>query len=97
MKSVITLNLFFSIIFENTQGLQEDREHACDKQCMKKGPEICQSADLSGYIADSPSTCQLFNENVYEHATSQIAASAPGYTSFHLFVSENNYIHYLIF
>ena len=57
---------------------------------MNKGPAVCKAADLSPYQEGLASDCQLFNENAYEHMSSQlpnIRSASSGYTSFHLFVS----------
>jgi len=47
-------------------GTQKERESVCTKECMKDGKDVCRSVHLSPYNAGSTSTCEIFNENLYE-------------------------------
>jgi len=78
-------------------GTQKEREQSCTKQCAKDGKDVCRSVHLSPYQMNSPSTCELFNKDAYEHWSDVITSiniASAGWTTFHLFVS-NSPINYL--
>uniref|UniRef100_A0A7M6DKF6 EGF-like domain-containing protein n=1 Tax=Clytia hemisphaerica TaxID=252671 RepID=A0A7M6DKF6_9CNID len=69
-------------------GSQEERERSCSEACVKEGKDVCRSAHLEAFQSeDTPSTCELFAENVYDHlpsVLSTIRTDSPGWTSFHV-------------
>ena len=71
-------------------GSQEERERSCSEACVKEGKEVCRSAHLETFQSeDTPSTCELFVENVYDHWPSvinTIRTDSTGWTSFHILV-----------
>ncbi|XP_066932388.1 uncharacterized protein [Clytia hemisphaerica] len=69
-------------------GSQEERERSCSEDCVKEGKDVCRSAHLESFQSeDTPSTCELFVENVYDHlpsVLSTIRTDSTGWTSFHV-------------
>ena len=73
-------------------GTQDERERSCSEACIKEGKDVCRSAHLEAFQSENtPSTCELFAEDVYNHWPSVIITiryGNTGWTSFHVLVWE---------
>ena len=66
-------------------GMKKERKRQCTEACSKEGIAACKSAHLSPYDVASPSTCDLFVEDAYNHAdVTSIRSAATGWSSFHI-------------